>query len=98
MEQPAQPDQLDPPALQVAPPAQPVQQALLERLEQQVPQVQAQPALPELLAQMVLPAPQALLGLMVPPEPLASVLQVQPVQLELAQQVPLELQERLALV
>ena len=35
---------------------------------------------------------------MVPPELLASVLQVQLGQLELAQQAPLELQERLALV
>ena len=37
---------------------------------------QAPRGLPEPLAQMVLPAPQVLLGLMVPPELLASALRV----------------------
>ena len=78
----AQPGQWDPPAPLAAHQAQPAQPALLEPPAPLVQPAQVQPALPAPPAQMEIQALQALLGLMVPPGLLASVL--------LAPQVPLE--------
>ena len=75
-------DQSDPPAPLAAHQAQPAQPALLEPPAPLVQPAQVQPALPAPPAQMEIQALQALMGLMVPPGLLASVL--------LAPQVPLE--------